>query len=459
MTVRVSEQVKNVLLALLVLLSLFLSWQLWTYQPRYDYLPPAKFDEPEGLADRREFHELIKPHMIVHHLGEEQYTVSYPDTFSYNVIQRKMKEWELQPIRLLERERYADWQELFYQEQGIELVFWNGIPLQVLGGMFKVNLEEWLDHMDQNQLPRINRVWLHHDPHLENEVSVLFFSEEDQLLLRSRTSNISIRDLGDYIALGKTGPVHEAYVVKEEDQPVHTVHYLSADPVSVAERVYHYQRIPVYHMVSYLFVDPTLVRRIEERGDSILYIHGPRGLQVNKAYTQMTYFHPPLEAETRGVSSSVVDVGRGIQFVNQHKGWDKPYVFDSITEMHSERLVQVYFREYVEHYPVFGLEQEDTLYTLRVDIQMDRVVGYVRSLLERGEAANQRQLQLPSGVELLTALEAQGIDLAEISTIRIGYKSEQDTMFLTYEPYWVVDFKQGKRWFIQNVQDVRRHLE
>ncbi|GGK30201.1 hypothetical protein GCM10010965_23810 [Caldalkalibacillus thermarum] len=454
-----NERVKNVVLTLLVLLSLFLSWQLWTYQPRYDYLPPAEFAEPEGLAESKEFHELVKPHLIVHHLGDDQHSVSYPHTFSYNVIQGRLKDCELKPVRLIEQNQYADWQELYKHEQGIELVFFNSLPLDVLGSLFHVQLEEWLDQVELERLPRINRVWFHYDPHWENEVSALFISEEDQMLLYSRTSNMSIRDLGNYIALGQTRPVHQAYILSQGEQTVHKVHYLSTEPVSVAAFDYYYQRIPVFHMVSYLFVDPTLVRRIEEREDSILYIHGARGMQVDKTHTQMTYFHPLLEPENgEGVTGSV-DVMRGIQFVNQHKGWDKPYVLDSIVDMQHERLIQVNFREYVEHYPVFGTGQQDGLYTLQVDIHMGRVVGYARSLLERGEVANKQFYQLPAGSELWRELEHQGVNLEEISAIRIGYKSEQETTFLTYRPYWVIDFKQGDRWFVQDVEEIRRHLE
>jgi regulatory protein YycH of two-component signal transduction system YycFG len=446
------ERIKNIILAALVLLSLLLSWQLMTYHPQYDYLNQGHYDQLEGLAESKDWRELFKPHLVVYHLAEGEIRVAPPNTYVYNLIYEKMNGWELELVKAVDSERKEEWQALLEQAEGIEFLFWHGLPLEVITSLFKGDNEK--SGLSESELERawIRRMLLYQDPHFQNEVSLLFIQEEGSLL-ESRITNLSLRELNALIEYGKEQYPYQAIYGDDAKTVFAPVHYVSKEPVMMAEVHYHYKRIPIHHMLTYLFVDPSLARRIEQKGNTILYIHGPRGLQVDQDYTTMHYFHPQVDQLQNGTLFNLVQSDRAVQFVNQHKGWDKDYLFDQLHVIKSEFLVQFQFREYLDTYPVYS-EQGVHLSRLNIDLKPDRVVGYSRSLLQRGEMISQKTRKLPSGTALWAKLEESGVDLSRIQLVRPGYKLVLDETVMKYIPCWVIDFDNDQRWFITDLKQI-----
>ncbi|WP_025027552.1 two-component system activity regulator YycH [Caldalkalibacillus mannanilyticus] len=243
------EQLKTVLLVLLVASSAFLTWQIWTYQPHYDYINPTEYVIHEGLAQRKEMNELVRPELIIYHYGEQSHTVSYPEMLQYRILHGQMSNWYFYNFRQVEQEDYGTWQSQIEENEGIEFVFQTGLPLQLIQDIFQIRTENVT-------LPLINRIWIFEDMNNE-EVFAMFISEDDQQLVQARTS-ISLSELKNYLALGESRPDYRAVTFSEpQEEEVYSIYYLPTSPVEMTEYRYFYQRIPVENMIQYLFVDPT----------------------------------------------------------------------------------------------------------------------------------------------------------------------------------------------------------
>lgn len=450
------ERVKNVVLAGLVLLSLFLSWQLMTYQPQYDYLTQDHYDQLEGLAESKEWQELFKPHLVVFHLAQE-IRAAPPSTHAHQYVVRQMGQWELEPLKPVRADRRSEWEAALGQSEGIEFHFWQEQPLELVLRLFKVQDEDGVDWPlleGESSMVTVRRILLFQDPRFENEVSLIMVQADGELL-ESRVANLSWRELNTLIKLGKEQDRYLSLGTDDEALQA-SAHYVPDGPIVMEEMHYRYKRIPIHHMLSYLFVDPSLVRRIEEKGNTILYLHGPRGVQVDRNYTTMSYFHPPLDQADDRQGQDTVDPVRAVQFVNQHKGWDREFLFDQLRITYGDQLVQFQFREYLGTYPVYS-ESGVRLSTLNIDLKLGRVVGYSRSLLQRGEMIESYTHELPSGAEVMDALKENGINLSQIRLFNLGYKQTVEGSLLKYEPCWVIELMDGKRWLITDVAHLGRN--
>lgn len=445
------ERLKNVILAALVLLSLLLSWQLMTYRPQYDYLPQTQYAQLEGIAQKREWQELFRPHLLVFHLSPEEVRGAYPHTFVHDRVVERMKEWEVEPPQPVEADELKEWVALYREGEGLEILFWEDLPLSVLLGLFKQEGEE--EAPSSWATVSFRRLLLYQDPRYPDEISLLFIGANHEVF-KSRVVNLSMRQLVQLMELGRNLVVLRPLGQGEETPLFGSGQYVNAQPVTMAAETYRYRRIPIHHMLSYLFIDPSLARRIEERGDTILYLHGSRGIKVNRSYSIMNYFHPPLDQPSAVGGGEMVDTERAVQFVNQHKGWDREFLLSRVSRTPSEELTQLEFKEYRGAYPVFAHEHTPPLEKITIDLKPDRVVGYSRSLLERGELISQGEVLLPSGEELEAKLVEAEVDLAAIRHIRLGYRLMLDGLLLKYDPYWVIDFYDQERWFINALEQI-----
>jgi regulatory protein YycH of two-component signal transduction system YycFG len=436
------ERLKSTLLISLVCMSVFLTWQISTYQPQYDYILPTEYVTHEGLAQRKETNELIRPEMIIYHYGEDQHTVSYPEMFQYGVMQRQMSNWYFYGFREIKAEQYKEWQDLSNNYKGVEFTFTTGIPFQLLTDIFQIR-------MDEITLPLVNRIWIYQDEET-NEVNAMFISVEDQRMVQARTG-ISNRELGEYLALGETRPSYKGYVLSDpENNEVYPRHYLSTEPTEITEYRYFYQKIPIETMIPYLFVDPTLVRQIEDRNGDSFYTDGSRGLQLHQSQLNMYFFHPVSgHLEAGNVEENYVQ--RSVQFVNQHKGWDQPYYLYKIDRSNPNDTIQVQFRKYIGNFPVLDEPLEKDQNMIELDMQFDRVIGYYRPLIEIDRVMDQVERELPPGTAVIDYLKAEGFSIEEIDDIFIGYKSEIKEYYVSYIPYWVVQWDNGEQMFIKKV--------
>lgn len=438
------ERIKTVLLILFVAMSIVLTWQIWTYQPAYEFLLPTQYVAQEGIAEKRELQELIKPALLVYHYGEGMYRATYPDSFQYTVIQGQMKDWYFYHFKEFDPENDPSWAQRREEVSGVELIFPTQIPFSLLTNMFQFQMEE--------TLKPVNRIWIYHDEAAE-EVVALFFSEENGQLTKAKTG-ISPTDLKTYLALGESKPIYEAFTFSGQGRKLAPVHYLNSEPVEMMEHHYFYQRIPIHSMIPHLFVDPSFVRQIQEREGGTFFTDGSKGLQYDQNQLSMHFFHPG--SEIMGLEEenfTAQSVQRSIQFVNQHQGWEDNYVLHSIAANQAEQQVEVTFRKYIGSYPIYSQERDKDVNVIQLGLQQEKVRSYFRPLFKVDKLMNQVPRTLPAGNQLIAHLIQQDFPMEQIVSIELGYQSQLYDDYLKYIPMWVISLEDGTRLFINQLPE------
>ncbi|WP_202081543.1 YycH family regulatory protein [Caldalkalibacillus salinus] len=438
----IKERIKTGLLTLLVLLSIFLTWQIWTYQPDYDYLLPPEDVVHQGLADKRELSEVVKPSQLAYHFGENHHAVAYPDMFQYSVIHSQIKHWEFYGFREVEHAQGDQLKNMATRYQGLGLSFATSIPASILSEMIHMNL-------DNSDMSSIDHVLLYSNP-ITTEVFALFTSYEEQKMFRANT-NISVSELNHYLTLGENLGRYELVTLGPAED-IHPVSYVPLSPINVTEYRYFYQRISPEPMISYLFLDRALVRQMEDRTGDYFYTDGTRGLQIHRDELSMYYLHPVTDTSSLPAPLNSA-IQRSIQFVNQHSGWDETYHLYDYQPFPFRAEANVEFRRYIGSFPVLPHDSQDMdLNSIKLEWQQDRIAGYYRSLFTLDRVMEQMDRELPSGVALLTHLrEAHHVQREDIQNMFIAYLCDINDQFISYKPYWVVELVDGDTQFYDQI--------
>ena len=129
------EKIKSILLTVLVALSIFLTWNLWTYQPEYDVIESTEaFDV--SIGDERKELELIQPYKVFYH-DEEQITGS-PNEKEIDKVLEQMSSWRLTDAKDISSQySQSEIENLVHSPGRIELVFPDSLPLSSYNKVIK----------------------------------------------------------------------------------------------------------------------------------------------------------------------------------------------------------------------------------------------------------------------------------------------------------------------------------
>lgn len=436
------EHLKTYVLIGLVGLSIVLTWQIWTYKPLYDYLLPTEYVLHEGIAERRELNDLIRPEKIVYQYPEERYTVAYPDDIEYtNIMKQQMKNWSFFGFR--EVEPIKHWRYDRKKYEGVELIYPTNIPLSTFKDLFTIDTGD-------RSFPDISHIFLYINPTM-NEVYAMFTNYEEQKLLRAST-NIPVSELRQYLLLGENHPEYVAFAFDDRTDHLPEMIYLSQEPVSMAEYRYFSRAINLEALLSSLFVDPSLVRQIQDRNGETFFTDGTRGLRVNRNKRTIQYVHPIAERPDEEVVNQQV-IQRSVSFVNQHRGWEPTFYLSNYYNLSPNEAV-VEFRRYLNQYPVYSENIEDEHSVVKLEVQDGRVVSYNRSLLQIDRVMNQVKRELPSAVAVIEALREENISFKSIKNIHLGYISVLGGDHLAYRPVWVIEWQDEERSYLRNIKQI-----
>ena len=419
------EKIKTTVLIVLVALSLLQSYLLAYSMPGLGATVRSDQDyvnaEPMGPATSVE--SVIFPEELVIHLGGNKHTVIYPGTQFYEMILnqriqgREFKGFERSPSNVL------NWEEIRKNDIGIELRFDNGVPVELLQKLLK--LEGDLLFLNET----IDRIWIFKTTGTE-EIRTFFFSADGQMVYESVRADLTVRDVQDYVGFGQFQP---KYTMTADGL------YLPAAPIQTKEMVYPYETYSPDLMQRSLFFDPSTTRAIEDRSGSQIYTDGKRGLQVEQNGKWISYTDPSAPQITENLLSD--NVYASVDFINQHGGWDGIHRF--VNDLPGGEGKHIRFKQYVEHYPVIEMPPFQYGYMM-LTLQQGVVTEYSRSLITLGQQPESRNARwLPGGEELQQKLNDYG-SRGEVEAIFPALQAmPADEKRLRFIPVWAVRLEDG----------------
>lgn len=419
------EKVKTTALIVLVALSLLQSYLLAysmpglgaTVRSDQDYVNKERLGTPSSVES------VIFPEALILHKGGDKHTVLYPGTQFYEmilnqrIVGREFKGFQRSPADVL------NWEEVRKNDIGIELLFENGISIELLQKLLK--LEGDLLFLNE----KIDRIWILKAEGTE-EIRTFFFSSEDDIVYESVRADLTVRDVQDYVGFGEHLP---EYTVTADGL------YIPAEPFMATEMVYPYETYTPEQMQRSLFFDSSTTRVFQDRSGSQIFTDGKRGLKVEQGGMWISYTNPA--ATTSNDTPLSENVYTSVDFINEHGGWDGMYRLISSSPEEEQKYVT--FRKYIEQYPVIDSMSFQYGY-MSLTLQKGVVSEYSRSLLTLSALAETRSPRwLQGGKELEKMLEAyprRGEVSALFPALKVSHLEENK---LRFAPVWVVRLTGG----------------
>jgi len=170
------ETVKSIVLTVLVALSVFLTWNLWTYKPKYEF-SDTKYVHEISIAESREPSQLIKPLQVLFHIDKAHYgTVVEEDIKG---ILQEMSKWNFYDIgsaRILEPYQI---EKMSTDNNRIEIIYPDVVPFDLYKGVM---------HFEADVLPNasFDRIVINLDSNTKKQFNRLLYLHEGRTRIRQQ---------------------------------------------------------------------------------------------------------------------------------------------------------------------------------------------------------------------------------------------------------------------------------
>ncbi|RJE83274.1 hypothetical protein D3P07_25250 [Paenibacillus sp. 1011MAR3C5] len=419
------EKAKTAILIVLVVLSLLQSYLLAYSMPGLGATVRSDQDyvNAEPLGKTTSVESVIFPEELIIHMGEDKHTVIYPGTQFYEmilnqrIVGREFKGFQRSTASIL------DWDEVRKDSIGIELRFADGISVELLQKLLKME-GDLLFLRD-----KIDKIWIFKTTDTE-EIRTFFFSSEEHVVYESVRADLTVRDVQDYVGFGAHLP---QYRMTADGL------YIPVEPIMATELIYPYETYSPEQMQRSLPFDSSTTRSFEDRSGSQIFTDGKRGLKVEQDGMWINYTNPAATISSDTPLSE--NVYASVDFINQHGGWDGTHRLISSTPEQEKKYVT--FRQYIDQYPV--IDNLAFRYGhIRLTLQQGVVTEYARSLITLSAQTESRKPRwLQGGTRLEETLERyprRGEVTALFPALRAVLLEENRLKFI---PVWVVKLTDG----------------
>ncbi|MGO4889048.1 YycH family regulatory protein [Anaerobacillus sp. MEB173] len=436
------EHIKTVILTALVLMSVVLTWQLWTFQPDYGLLKrdDKGYVENNPIGETLSISKVIQPEsMIVFDHGQSH--LLYPKEPLFHQFYEKMKELTFSDVRYLTNNEILSLST--YQKSGIEVVFPSIVPIDVFKEAFKL---EGL----QFSMKGINQMEMFIEQNSSGQVvAVRFYSYDEQKVIQT-TANLTVDEFLTHFLDGvDTLPAAFAYPIVDGDHLFNRKIYLPKGELQVDGLTYTSTLLSPDRFKQALFSDPSYAKHYRQSERQESYTDGNRMLNVLYSGNILFYINPGYSEQHDKNGKNVVI--SSVDFINGHGGWTDQYIFYdwNVDETKEEAL----FRLVVSGVPVFSASHQKVaeLYISRIGNQ---TYEYIRPLFDLDESPIDANLQyaLPSGEAVINKIESsEGFDPSLLQKVTIGYSMTKNNSIITFQPEWFVLYN-GK-WDVVDFHD------
>lgn len=419
------ETLKSFVLVSLIVTSLYQSWLLAYRVPEFDTVAPTNYVKPERIGEDRTINDIVKPYRIIVHYGTgEGNSVSYPNTPFYNMIMKTLSDKFLSSLEETTIES-IDWKTLYESKRSIEIQFEDDVSAKTLSQWSTLRFANASEML-------VNRMWIYINEK-DNKVYSLLMSDERRQFWVAEIS-YTAEELKRYFAIGRYLPKYTFITSRLGFSQIPQGYYLPDESETVKQYRLFYQPITGEQMKSILFVDPSVIRQIQEKDGSVIYTDGNRGLQIRPNQSSMTY-NLPVPPSTKKPGQSRLQTA--IQFVNQHGGWNGNFLI-SQTPDDEDGLKTFVFRQYYGSLPIYD---KDNVNSSLLEIQMvnDTVSTYSRSLMTMDKVIEKQETKTGDKTKILSILDSVGISPEEIKDVKLAYQAVVTNEYVDLIPVWVID--------------------
>lgn len=395
------ENFKTIVLINLVVISLFLTFNLWTYVPDSNSMQSTKFVQGNADALKQDVSNVIVPSSIIVHKDKKHFVSEKKDNIDllYTIIERG----ELHDFKDITNSiPKGDFLSYVHEEGKIEIVFPTEVPFDAIRGVLTIK-DKKLDMFN------FDRIIVDPSKSRDQNIDVNFVSYNNHKVYKMTLTGVNLRDVinaqNQFLALARP---YFAYDISDTKRI-----FLPDGSTEMQDLMYFATDMGVESFKNALFSDPRYVTPISNELEET-YTDGIRLMQVNKENRMLTYTNPSVASGARMYGNLLMQ--KSFEFVNSHSGLTDAYRFDYLNSKGKTK-----FRLYEEDLPVFNSEGMTTLTQVWGS---EELISYKRPLfnllIDKGE---DKKTVLPSGWTVIESLQKKSnLDKKLIQDIGIGYK-------------------------------------
>ncbi|MFB5762690.1 YycH family regulatory protein [Paenibacillus medicaginis] len=423
------ERLKSAALTVLVLGSLVQSYFLIYRLPGSGTLLTSEtsYVQTENMGQEQSVEDLIFPDRMIIHMGENKHTVFYPGTTFYDLILSRLEGriFESYQRRSIQS---ADWNTIREKNKGIELSFSGGVPVTLLERLMRITPDPVF------RAETINRIWIYTDSQA-SKTHALFFSTRGDVVYEATQADLTVEDVQQHVAFGISSPPYEM---------VDGQYYIPQEDLEVEQPVVLSGLFTIEQMQRNLFFDPSITRNIQEKDGSEIYTDSKRSLQVKQEQRWMSYTDPAAPSSEE--NDTVRDLLAGVEFVNQHGGWDGRYRLAMQSSL--DYGTKVSFQQYYKSFPMMD-KPSFRFGTIQLEMQQETASVYERSLLYlKGGEDSAKKVMLPGGEKLKQQLAKQAEGQA-VTGISPAYVPKLIDQGIELVPVWRVKLDNGGEFTVE----------
>ncbi|WP_045514555.1 YycH family regulatory protein [Neobacillus niacini] len=419
------ENSKSAILTFLILVSIVLTWNLWTYQPNFDMMEKGNYVAEVTLKEKRELQKIISPDLALFHSNGQHFGTT--NAVDLDKMMSEIRNWSFYDVKNYV-DNVEDIKELVHGNGNAELVFPADVPIELYRSVLK---------FEEKRIPafNFNRIIINVENSEKENGTVYFISADYQQVYMSHISPALLNEFK-----------RNFFKNAEQYQPYFAFEATDERTVFIPDgnlEMMEYTYLPVVlnseAFKEALFSDPSFVQKgFISQGEE--YSDVSSKMTVNYDTNMLLYVNPT--GETKYVDNSYDLLMRSIDFINGHGGWTDPYRYVA----KDEKNKSVKFRLYsIEGYPVFN---ESGMSEIQEVWGRDEITKYVRPniALELPLTTEMVKVTLPSGSEVLGFLKSRKNFKPELlEQLVLGYEMTRDTgvnKLILLEPAWFYRYNQ-----------------
>lgn len=410
------EQIKSLVLILLILLSITLTFSTWTFRPNYQPIEQTSTKDVI-IGEKQKLGNVILPYKIIA-ISDDGITGT-ADSEDIDTLMDFMKTWSFQNLTEADKEVTEDEaNSIISQPDTVTLFFRSLIPFGVVDNLFQFS-DSVTTEASFSQIVIETQ---------SDKGLVHFIGKDGGRRFTAHATGVKPERLNSLLAGTKESEPYAAI----EREAARTL-YLPATSRTVSKMTYFQQEVSPSDFKAALFPDESLVQ-MEPFGDhSEKYQDINHQMIVDSKMKTLKFTDMKVRSSNEGVSIPSELLLNSLDFVNEHGGWTNDFVLSSIDPIRN----QIKYRMEIGGYPVFS---DVTFTEITLIWASGQVSNYARPYYQLGAPLPENaEKRLRSGPDLAEELRKDPeVEFNEVSEIVRGYDLRRDDENNIYilEPAW-----------------------
>lgn len=415
------EHVKTVVLTLLVLLSIALTFSIWTYTPNYKVIEKNETETTEvTIGQKKKIEDVLNPYKVIFHQNNQ-----WNGTVSASVIDDLMglfKHWKVNTFSQVDSNMTVEeLNDLMHQKNSFTLFFMGNIPFPTLQSIMP---------FENNELPEVsfNRIIVDWDMYQSKELQYYFVNTEDMYVYRA---TVEMPNPSHFIEK-VIDPSKEYEAYQEIQRQATPSLYVVDEKLETIQYTYYIDEIKLELFKNVLFADPSIVQRNVESIQSEKFTDGMSLMTVDTVSKSLNYVYPAAESSNYIEPSKLLR--SSFDFINEHGGITADYRYAWMNEENH----QIDYQLFLQGLPVTS---DETLTSMSTTWGDNRIFRYKRPYyaLDMDITSEKEVTILLSGRKIVEQIQqSNSVTLSDLDELMVGYylsKNDNQNLF-KLEPSW-----------------------